>query len=134
MSETGTLALSPEEAREQYCYLITTGRVSGRPHEVEMWFAVHPDGADPATLYALSGGRDRSDWVKNVRVNPQLQIRIRETTYSARGAVVDGQAGAPRAREALSAKYYAWHGGALPNDWARDSLPVAFRLTGVVSS
>jgi hypothetical protein len=71
------IELSPEEAREQYCYLITTGRVSGKAHEVEMWFAVHPDGADLATVYCLSGGRNRSDWVKNVRANPDLRIRIR---------------------------------------------------------
>lgn len=128
------IELSPEEAREQYCYLITTGRTSGRAHEVEMWFAVHPDGADLATLYCLSGGRDRSDWVKNVRANPDLRIRILGTTYTAHGAVIEGEEDDPRAREALSAKYYGWRGGALPNDWARDSLPLAFRLTEAVSS
>ncbi len=128
------IELSPEESREQYCYLITTGRVSGRSHEVEMWFATHPDGADLATLYCLSGGRDRSDWVKNVRANPDLHIRIKGTVYAARGAVIEGETADPRAREALAAKYYGWTGGDLPNDWARDSLPVAFLLTEVVSS
>ena len=34
-----------EHAAEQYCYLTTTGRVSGRPHEIEIWFAVGPDAA-----------------------------------------------------------------------------------------
>ena len=126
------IELTPEDAREQYCYLITTGRVSGKAHEIEMWFATHLDGTDLATLYCLSGGRDRSDWVKNVRVNPDVRIRIKGTTYSARGAVVEGEEEDPRAREALSAKYYGWTGRALPNDWAQDSLPVAFRLTEIV--
>ena len=46
---------------ESYCYLTTTGRVSGEPREIEIWF-----GLDGPTLYVLSGGRDRSDWVKNL--------------------------------------------------------------------
>ena len=43
-------------AGEDFCYLTTTGRVTGRPHEIEIWFAL-----DGATLYMLSGGRGRSD-------------------------------------------------------------------------
>jgi len=125
-----TTQLSPAEAREQFCYLITTGRVSGKAHEVEMWFAAHPDGVDMGVVYCLSGGRDRSDWVKNVRVTPALQIRIGATTYAAVGAVVEGEADDPRAREALAAKYYGWRGGDLPNQWAKESLPVVFRLRG----
>ena len=36
---------------EDFCYLTTTGRTSGKPHEIEIWFALR-DG----TLYLLSGG------------------------------------------------------------------------------
>ena len=43
---------------EQYCYLITTGRVTGNPHEIEIWF-----GLNDHTLYLLSEGRDKSDWL-----------------------------------------------------------------------
>jgi hypothetical protein len=46
---------------EDYCYLTTKGRVSGRPHEIEIWFGVHGN-----TLYLLSGGGEESDWVKNL--------------------------------------------------------------------
>jgi hypothetical protein len=34
------------------CYLTTTGRVSGRPHTIEIWFALQD-----RTLYVLSGWR-----------------------------------------------------------------------------
>jgi hypothetical protein len=51
-------------AGEPYCYLTTTGRVSGRPHQIEIWFAI-----DGGTLYMLSGGGERSDWVKNLLVH-----------------------------------------------------------------
>lgn len=127
------IQFSPAQAREQFCYLITAGRVSGNPHEVEMWFATHPDGADMDAVYCLSGGRDRSDWVKNVRATPALRIRIAGTTFAARGAVVEGEAADPRAREALAAKYYRWRGGDLPNRWAKESLPVAFQLEEIVA-
>ncbi len=131
---TQPIALSAAEAREQFCYLITTGRVSGKAHEIEMWFATHPDGTDMTAVYCLSGGRDRSDWVKNVRANPALKIRIGPTTYAATGAVIEREAEEPRAREALAAKYHGWSGGELPNEWAKESLPVGFRLVGVAES
>jgi hypothetical protein len=47
---------------EEYCYLTTTGRISGRPHEIEIWFGINEN-----SLYLLSGGGERSDWVKNIR-------------------------------------------------------------------
>ena len=50
-----TIDLSPF-ANEQYCYLTTRGRNTGKPHEIEIWFCVH-EGA----LYLLSGGMDSSD-------------------------------------------------------------------------
>src|SRR5215210_5290508 len=60
-------------AEEDFCYLTTTGRVTGRPHEIEIWFSLVPESQ---TLYMLSGGGDRSDWVKNLRRNPEVMVRI----------------------------------------------------------
>ena len=51
---------------EDYCYLITTGRVSGQPREIEIWFALQG-----RTLYMLSGGRDRAQWVRNIQRQPR---------------------------------------------------------------
>lgn len=34
-----------------YCYLTTTGRHTGTPHRIEIWFSLH-DGI----VYILSGG------------------------------------------------------------------------------
>src|SRR5690606_17915662 len=36
-------------AAEPYCYLTTTGRVTGRPHTIEIWFG--HDGSRPDTIY-----------------------------------------------------------------------------------
>src|SRR3989304_3577054 len=46
---------------EEYCYLTTMGRITGKPHEIEIWF-----GLNDFTLYLLSGGGIKSDWVKNL--------------------------------------------------------------------
>ena len=108
---------------EQFCYLETIGRVTGRPHTVEMWF-----GGTGQTLYLLAGSRDRADWVRNLRRQPRVRIRIGGTAVAATAQVVADPAEDRRARELLSAKYYGWRGGPLPNDWARTALPVALRL------
>ena len=52
-------------AEDDFCYLTTRGRVTGEPHEIEIWFAIHGD-----TLYLLAGAGDRSDWVRNLRGRP----------------------------------------------------------------
>ena len=122
--------LTPALAAEQFCYLETTGRVTGRPHTVEMWFAASEDGA---TVFCLSGGGDRSDWVKNLRANPALRVRVGGVFFPATGRIVLGEAEEPLARQALATKYYGWRGGPLPNEWSRTALPVAIRLDGARS-
>ncbi len=38
-----SLPLSDAQLAERNGYLTTTGRVSGRSHEIEIWFGVAPD-------------------------------------------------------------------------------------------
>ena len=38
-------------AHEDFCYLTTTDRVSGRPHTIEIWYVLNG-----RTMYLLSGG------------------------------------------------------------------------------
>jgi deazaflavin-dependent oxidoreductase (nitroreductase family) len=116
-------SLPPDLAAEEYCYLTTAGRVSGRPHEIEIWFAVRD-----ATLYFLSGGGEGSDWVKNLRANPSASVRIGKHTFTglARG-LEDGQEEA-MVRRLLAAKYQEWREGDRLSDWARTALPVAIDL------
>ena len=73
-------------ADPQFCYVITRGRVTGIAHEIEIWFAREPDAA---TIYMLSGGADRSDWVKNIRAEPAVTVRIADETFDGAGRVVD---------------------------------------------
>ena len=50
--------------------LTTVGRITGQPHVVEIWFA-HRE----STIYLLSGGGDRSDWVRNLIITPAFRVR-----------------------------------------------------------
>ena len=109
-------------ADEDYCYLTTTGRVSGEPREIEIWFGLHG-----GTLYMLSGGRDRSDWVKNLIRQPQVTVRIADRTFDGRARIVTEDDEDARARRLLLDKYGPGYSGDL-SSWGRTSLPIAVDL------
>lgn len=56
---------------DDFCYLTTTGRRTGRPHRIEIWYA-----AEGSTLYMLSGGGRSSDWVRNLLADPAVLLEI----------------------------------------------------------
>ena len=121
MNETNSLL-----AREEYCYLTTTGRVSGRPHEIEIWF-----GLQTGTLYLLSGGGDQSDWVKNLLKNPSVTVRIAKQTFAGTARLVKEKEEDTMARYLLAEKYQEWEAGKTLSEWARMALPVAIDLSSV---
>jgi len=112
-------------AAEAFCYLTTTGRVTGQPHTIEIWFAA---GGKPRTLYLLSGGRDSSDWVKNIRRDPRVTLKLGDERFSGRARILDKGEEDARARRLLAAKYEGWSDGRALSGWARTSLPVAIEL------
>jgi len=105
-----------------FCYVTTTGRSSGRPHTIEIWFALH-DGR----VYMLSGGGDASDWVKNIRVNPTVGLRIGDRDMICRAYVVQDKGEDALARRLLVEKYQPRYTGDL-EEWRNTSLPVAVEL------
>ncbi|WP_119069561.1 nitroreductase/quinone reductase family protein [Rubrobacter indicoceani] len=111
-------------ADEEFCYLTTTGRVTGQPHEIEIWFALLPE---VRTLYLLSGGRDGSDWVRNLKKEPRVVVRIRHLTLPGTARFIEGQREDPTAREMLVAKYERESGGLA--EWRDSSLPMALNLS-----
>ena len=110
----------PEWASEQFCYVTTTGRLSGRPHEIEIWFAY----AD-ASLYLMSGGGRRSDWVKNLLADPSVTVRVGSATFPATARLVEDAAEEQRARELITGRYQGWREGQAMSDWGRTALVVA---------
>lgn len=111
----------PTNANEEYCYLTTKGRVTGKPHLIEIWF-----GLDGTTLYMLSGGGKDSDWVKNLIAEPAVSIRIGKQNIPAIARLVTDKKEDTLARRMLAAKYYHWREGQPMEDWATTALPIAF--------
>ena len=114
---------------DEYAYLTTVGRRTGRPHTIEIWFA-ELDG----TLYLLSGGADRSDWVRNLRREPRVRVRLGgprelsadlECTFDTIAREVVDPAEDESARHAMAAKYRDWKPGEPLDDWAASALLVA---------
>ena len=64
-----------ELAALDFCHLTTTGRRTGHPHTIEIWFALDDD-----HVYLLSGGGDASDWVRNLRANPTVGLLEKYST------------------------------------------------------
>jgi deazaflavin-dependent oxidoreductase (nitroreductase family) len=121
-------------AGETYCYLSTTGRRTGDPHTVEIWFGMPEDGR---AIYVLSGGGDRSDWVRNLLTNPLVSVQIgsRSAAELAAGArVVEDGEESENARKLLAGKYQGWEEGQILSTWARTSLCVAIEPSAERSS
>jgi deazaflavin-dependent oxidoreductase (nitroreductase family) len=109
----------PSLASEDYCYLTTTGRKSGEPRTIEIWF-----GLEGSVLYMLAGSGARADWVRNFQEQPAVQLRIGETTYRGRARVIADGAEDALARRLLVEKYTPRHHNSLES-WGREALPVA---------
>ena len=107
---------------EDFCYLTTTGRVSGRPHTIEIWFALNGH-----ILYMLSGGMDRSDWVKNALRLSDVTVRIKDRVIAGKARLAKDAEEDALARRLLFEKYQKSSQDDL-TEWSRTSLPVAVDL------
>jgi deazaflavin-dependent oxidoreductase (nitroreductase family) len=119
------MTLDRDLARQSVCDVETIGRVSGQPRRIEIWFA-----ADPRRdrIYLLAGGRDEAHWVRNIRRDSAVRVRIGDTWFAGRASVIEGGLDDPPARRLLAAKYEGWVDGRRLSGWARTSLPVAIDL------
>jgi len=117
---------------EQVAYLETVGRVSGTPHEIEIWFAGEVDETGQSIrLYLMAGGRERSDWVKNLKRTPRVRIRVAERWFEGSARVIEREPGERRARELVCAKYMRYDpetDADLPTGWCREALPVVIEV------
>ncbi|MEX2157983.1 MAG: nitroreductase/quinone reductase family protein [Dehalococcoidia bacterium] len=111
-----------DAAGESFCYVTTEGRVTDKPHTVEIWFALAG-----RTLYILSGGRERSDWVKNGMKQPGVSVRLADVQYKGRMRIVEAEEEDALARRLLLEKYAPGDSGSL-SDWGKTALPVAIDI------
>jgi deazaflavin-dependent oxidoreductase (nitroreductase family) len=71
---------------EQYLYLTTTGRKTGLPREIEIWFVEFDN-----KFYILAEHREQAHWVKNIRANPCVRVRLGGRTFDAIARVLDAK-------------------------------------------
>ena len=114
-------------AGDAVCHLQTTGRTSGRPRTIEIWFAT-----DGERVYMLAGGRHRAHWVRNLAADPHVRVRIGGQSLTGLARVIESEEREDLARRLLAAKYQGWSEGRPLSSWAAGSLPVevAFDASG----
>jgi deazaflavin-dependent oxidoreductase (nitroreductase family) len=71
-------------ADKQVLYLTTIGRKTGLPREIEIWFVVYR-----ARFYLFAETGEAAAWVKNIRRNPEVVVRIGERQIGATARVLD---------------------------------------------
>ena len=113
---------SGELAELDYCYVTTTGRKSGSPHTIEIWFALHGD-----LVYLLAGGGETSDWVKNLQEHPTVGLRMGNRDLICRARLVEDPEEDELARRLVHEKYRPRSSDDL-GEWRRTALPVAVEI------
>src|SRR5437879_8027966 len=79
----------------QYLYLTTTGRRTGRPREIEIWFTQRG-----GCYYLVAEHREHAHWVQNLKVAPRVAVRVGRRAFPALARVVDARAEPELARAA----------------------------------
>ncbi len=68
----------------QFIYVTTTGRKTGLPREIEIWF-VERDGK----FYILAEHFFKANWVRNIQKNPRIQVRLGKQKFAATARLLD---------------------------------------------
>jgi deazaflavin-dependent oxidoreductase (nitroreductase family) len=94
-----------EHADVPYLYLTTTGRRTGLPREIEIWFTERN-----GRFYLIAEHGDHASWVRNIRANPHVRMRVGELQVEATARIVDVEREPELARavKALSDAKYGW--------------------------
>lgn len=110
-------------AKEEYCYLTTRGRNSGNPHEIEIWFCIYEN-----SIYLMTGGGEKADWVKNLIKDTNVTVRIAKQTFNPIARIVEDKKEELMVRNLLAEKYQEWEEGKTLSEWARTALVVGFDI------
>jgi deazaflavin-dependent oxidoreductase (nitroreductase family) len=95
-------------ADKQVLHLTTIGRTTGLPREIEIWFVVS---CERFYLFAETG--EAAGWIKNIRRNQKVTVRIGEWQTEATARVLDRQADRKLWDQvaAIADKKYRWGEG-----------------------
>ena len=100
------------------CYVTTTGRRTGAPHRIEIWFVAHDDGA-----YLLTS--DTADWYRNIEAHPEVLLEIGDARRTTIAQPVSREDPANDVvRTAMVSKYQPGYAGEDLSDWSREAALV----------
>jgi deazaflavin-dependent oxidoreductase (nitroreductase family) len=105
------------------CRLTTTGRKTGKPRTVTIWFAL-----GPGTVY-LTGGAERPQWCRNLAANPEVVVEIGGERWRGRARVVLDDREADAVRERFVRRYVLARLSRLFGGYTR-SVPVVVAIEG----
>ncbi len=91
-----------------FLYLTTTGRRSGLPREIEIWFTER-DGH----YYLIAEHQARAHWVRNIQAHSGVRVRVGERQFEGTARLVDddSEPELSGAVKALSDEKYGWSDG-----------------------
>ena len=92
----------------QFLYLTTTGRKTGLPRQIEIWFV-----ESGGLFYILAEHFDRTQWVRNIARNARVHVRLgdREFPATARALEHERDHEAWERVQALAREKYGWGEG-----------------------
>ncbi len=95
-------------AGRQVLNLTTVGRLTGLPREIEIWFVVHRE-----RFYLFSEHREAAGWVRNIRRNPQVSVRLGRRRIAGVARVLERRADRKLWDEvaAIAERKYGWGDG-----------------------
>lgn len=92
--------LSRRLNRRWNCHLTTTGRKSGKPRSVTIWFVLEED-----TLF-LTGGAKEPQWCRNLRACGEARVVIGAVEWMGVAEVIEDAGCARRIRQKFVGKYW----------------------------
>jgi deazaflavin-dependent oxidoreductase (nitroreductase family) len=88
--------------------LTTTGRRSGRPREIEIWFTQRR-----GRYYVIAETGNRAHWVRNIIAESRVRWQVGDRPFAGRARIVDtgAEPALARAVRAASRRKYGWGDG-----------------------
>jgi deazaflavin-dependent oxidoreductase (nitroreductase family) len=97
--------------KEKFVYLTTIGRNTGKPHRVELWFAIGTNG-----VY-LSHEGERTDWMRNAQKRGRVKVEIGGVKFDADAKLAISGEAREEGKRALYEKYYGSANKEVIDDW-----------------
>jgi deazaflavin-dependent oxidoreductase (nitroreductase family) len=103
------MAMPADAKPEQFLYLITTGRRSGEPRTIEIWFTEFQ-----GCWYCIAE-YETSKWVGNIRANPDVRWRVGDREFAGTARVLDPKSDSYACMmvQQLSRSKYGWGEGTI---------------------